>query len=922
MPLRWKTLLFVTSLCAVSVGPRFTQASAVNYSVFQDASLYGHLWQLDIPDPAFNIHACGPVSAVNSYVYLQNVYPTIYGHKLVPDTSYSGLISLAMKLGDSTTDYMKFMNLNYGMYHAQYITGQLTYMEEVSPGVTAYSAIDDQNWTGVTPPSFVQTAKNPTWQSIYNGLRNNNVVDLLFWGNYDHFIGVTGFQWLDANGDGTVQSSENAFIAYMDPYTGTTGTAQIFQNSTGGLMWADYSNPQYSGSAIYIATELTLGPTAAALASIPPSTAYWHAGSGTWSSSGVWTVDQAGTVPATALPAATSNVFFATTAGTATVDQNYSVNSLTLSVGTAMAINGTGTLTLVGSAGVGLSDNGAAAHTINAPLALAALQTWNVSGANPLTVTGTIRDAAGASGLTLSGGGTLILANTNSYTGGTTISAATLQLGDGLGRNGSVAGNVSDNGLLRFANPAAQSYSGTVSGSGGVVAAGAGALTFTGSQTYTGGTTVAGNAALQLGDGALKNGSVAGNVVNNGLVTFANPSALSMTGTITGTGGVTKTAAGRLVLTAASGYSGGTSVSGGTLQYGIANALPTAGAVTVNGGQLDLGTNSGAVGAVTLTSGAITGGTLTGTRYNVQSGTASANLGGSGSTLLKNGTGTVTLTSANTYAGGTTVSGGTLNVIGSLAENGPQKVFIGNNGTSFGPALVRAIPSGGNYAGYGATIDGDLGTTAELLYGTSTGTHALAMQWRQRTADDISALVASDVLNLSGMSNSGEQTDTFVLSMSYDPNQLVGGAAAEDSLAAHGLIYLISKDSDEKWANAVKMNFGVSIPDFRGVGPWTSADTTLGEYGVDTNTHTVWAVLNHNSEFSVVPEPSSLALVGVAALGLFGCAWRYPRRPDRKSVSHQDLFEVEVISIEGEVFVRHARVQRMAVVREAQRRAA
>ena len=45
-----------------------------------------------------------------------------------------------------------------------------------------------------------------------------------------------------------------------------------------------------------------------------------------------------------------------------------------------MTITGTSTLTLVSSAG--LSDNGAAAHTIAAPMALGTAQTWTVSGAN------------------------------------------------------------------------------------------------------------------------------------------------------------------------------------------------------------------------------------------------------------------------------------------------------------------------------------------------------------------------------------------------------------------------------------------------------------------------------------------------------------------------------------------------------------
>ena len=36
---------------------------------------------------------------------------------------------------------------------------------------------------------------------------------------------------------------------------------------------------------------------------------------------------------------------------------------------------------------------------------------------------------------------------------------------------------------------------------------------------------------------------------------------------------------------------------------------------------------------------------------------------------------------------------------------------------------------------------------------------------------------------------------------------------------------------------------------------WVSGDLTVGDWGVNTVNHTVWAVLNHDSEFAVVPEP-------------------------------------------------------------------
>ncbi|MCB5175667.1 autotransporter domain-containing protein [Microvirga lenta] len=92
--------------------------------------------------------------------------------------------------------------------------------------------------------------------------------------------------------------------------------------------------------------------------------------------------------------------------------------------------------------------------------------------------------------LTKSGTGLLVLTGNNTYTGGTTISAGTLQVGDG-GLSGSIAGNVVNNGTLAFNRSDDIVFSGVVSGAGGVVQKGPGTLTLSGSNTYSGPTTVA-----------------------------------------------------------------------------------------------------------------------------------------------------------------------------------------------------------------------------------------------------------------------------------------------------------------------------------------------------------------------------------------------------------------------------------------------
>ena len=85
----------------------------------------------------------------------------------------------------------------------------------------------------------------------------------------------------------------------------------------------------------------------------------------------------------------------------------------------------------------------------------------------------------------------------------------------------------------------------------------------------------------------------------------------------------------------------------------------------------------------------------------------------------------------------------------------------------------------------------------------------------------------------------------------------------------------------DHWINAVDSNFG-GTPNYLGNQPYNSSLLALGNYGVNTVDNTVWAVLNHNSDFAVVPEPSSLVLLGVGGIGLAGLAWR---RRQRRSIS-------------------------------------
>jgi autotransporter-associated beta strand protein len=183
---------------------------------------------------------------------------------------------------------------------------------------------------------------------------------------------------------------------------------------------------------------------------------------------------------------------------------------------------------------------------------------------------------SGSGALSKAGAGTLVLTGANTYSGGTTISAGTLQVGNG-GTTGSISGNVTNDSSLAFDRSDAVSFGGVVSGSGSLVKLGAGTLTLTGINSYTGGTTIHAG-TLQVGNGGTT-GAITGNVTDNGTLAFNRSDAVNFGGVVSGSGALIQSGTGTLLLTGANTYSGGTKIQAGTMQIGEGG---TTGAITGN----------------------------------------------------------------------------------------------------------------------------------------------------------------------------------------------------------------------------------------------------------------------------------------------------------------------------------------------------
>jgi autotransporter-associated beta strand protein len=233
-----------------------------------------------------------------------------------------------------------------------------------------------------------------------------------------------------------------------------------------------------------------------------------------------------------------------------------------------------------------------------------------------------------------------------------------------------------------------------------------------------------------------------------------------------------------------------------------------------------------------------------------------------GAGIVKDGAGTWTLSGSNTLQGGTAINAGTLVAGNANALGASGGITIGASGTlgvaagvafsrpltiavggrvNLGAGASVALPDAAALAAFESVSTVGSLTAAEIFYGSGlTAPAALSSDWTANPGD-----LFSDILSLDG-TGAG---NTYVLSMAYD-NSVTDPA---------GLNIWYRPGTSGAFA-PVGTNF-------QGETAWSSGFTTVGQYGVDTATSTVWVVTDHNSQFVVVPEPTTglLAFGGAAA---------------------------------------------------------
>jgi len=411
------------------------------------------------------------------------------------------------------------------------------------------------------------------------------------------------------------------------------------------------------------------------------------------------------------------------------------------------------------------------------------------------TIDGTYAGVISGDGsLSKTGGAALIVTGDNTYTGGTTISAGTLQIGNG-GTSGAVAGHILDNAALVFDRSDTLINSGAISGSGSLTQSGTGTLALTGSNTYSGGTTISAG-TLQIGNGGTT-GSVAGAIVDNGVLAFDRSDAVSFGNIVSGSGSLLKIGANSLTLSGINSYTGGTSLNAGTLVLGNASAISSGTLAMAEGTTLDFTSGFTLANAITL-SGDPTINVSTGLTTTLAGSISDGTQAGD---LVKTGAGSLVLTGTDTYTGSTEVAAGILNVQGSLAssvsvDNGATLVGTGSMGGMTIASGATVSPGGNGVIGT-LTVNGNANLAAGSTYyldATDTGSSDLIH------ASGTATLGGGSVVSMEAGSNWNTSIKYTILTADSGVSGTFGSATSNFAFLTPTLSY----DADDAYLTLVR----------------------------------------------------------------------------------------------------------------------
>lgn len=420
-------------------------------------------------------------------------------------------------------------------------------------------------------------------------------------------------------------------------------------NNTGSSGAFASGTPTFTGAGVQPGTASILSTSAGkvtlSVALTGVSSTWTNNGDGNWSAGANWSSNP--TVPQAAGDGATLGVGSAYT--TVALNTPVSLGVVNFTNANSFLISDSGNTLTFDNTGVGaaVAVTGGASNVIASAVALNDNLAIASGAGTSLAITNTISNTSGAKTLAVTGAGTVVLTANNTY--------------------GPSAGTV-----------------GTILGGGAVVQLANNNALGAGDVSVASSSTIRANTALTLANNIIASAGTA-SVDNNG-------NDVTLSGVISGSGALGKNGAGTLTLSSANSYSGDTAISAGAVKLGNASGIPGG----VGKGNVNMGTNTTLdLNGFSAVLGGLNSTPASATVDNLAGGSVTLSLGGNGAfatfagsiknssgtlALVKDGTGTETLTGTNTYTGGTTINVGTLQIGNGGTSGNLGSGTVANNG--------------------------------------------------------------------------------------------------------------------------------------------------------------------------------------------------------------------------------------------------
>ena len=169
---------------------------------------------------------CAPTATMNSFTFLENAYPSVYGNLLM-----GGQASwqLAGQLLAGAT-YMA-TDPNSGTSVANWVSGKVNYINKFAPNTTTFAGMGTGGYPWLN-------AANPTANFLLQQLQTGEDVELAIFptvaGGIGHVLTLTGINWNDANGNNLFDAGDTLTLNTIDP--GNPGVNTQLTLSPGGLL--------------------------------------------------------------------------------------------------------------------------------------------------------------------------------------------------------------------------------------------------------------------------------------------------------------------------------------------------------------------------------------------------------------------------------------------------------------------------------------------------------------------------------------------------------------------------------------------------------------------------------------------------------------------------------------------------------------